>query len=205
MDYEEARSILVNAEYLPPAGRGDIAAAVERGYDVIGLVDGVFYQRAAVGPREILNALERGVKVVGGSSMGALRASELDTYGMEGVGKIYRWYKDGAINSDDEVALVFHPETRRALSEPLVNIRATLQNLHAKGMITAEEMDLVIRSAKKTPFQLRNHNRIVQGGLALGLEKKSAARLLRILEENRVDQKREDAREVLRKLKEILS
>ncbi len=88
-----------------------------------------------MGPREILNALEGGIKVVGGSSMGALRASELDVYGMVGVGKIYRWYKEGAINSDDEVALVFHPETGRALSEPLVNIRATLEILHSKGMI----------------------------------------------------------------------
>jgi hypothetical protein len=45
--------------------------------------------RAAVGHREIISALKAGVCVVGGSSMGALRASELDSYGMIGVGRIY--------------------------------------------------------------------------------------------------------------------
>jgi len=204
MDYGEARSILPNADYMPPAARGDIAAAVKKCYDAIGLVDGVFYQRAAVGPREILNALEGGIKVVGGSSMGALRASELDAYGMVGVGKIYRWYKEGAINSDDEVALVFHPETGRALSEPLVNIRATLEILHSKGMIAPNERALLIRAARETPFQLRSYMRIVQGGLRIGLVKDRAARLLDLMERDRVDQKREDAREVLGKLKEML-
>jgi hypothetical protein len=157
-----------------------------------------------VSPREMLNALEGGVRVVGGSSMGALRASELDAYGMEGVGKIYRWYRDKVINSDDEVALIFHPETYRALSEPLVNIRATLGLLHSRSMVTSEERDTLIRAAKDTPFQLRSHMRVVQAGIAFGLDKNGAARLLKLLDGNRVDQKREDASEVLRKLKEIL-
>lgn len=204
MEQSEARSILPVADYLPPAGRGDIAAAAKKGYDAIGLVDGVFYQRAAVAPREILNAIEEGIKVVGGSSMGALRASELDAYGMEGVGKIYLWYRDGVINADDEVALVFHPETYRALSEPLVNIRATLEALRSKCMVAPGEEDLLIRAAKETPFQLRNFTRTVQTGITLGLDKKAAVRLLRLMEENRVDQKREDAREVLRRVKEIM-
>ncbi len=64
-----------------------------------------------------------GVTVVGGCSMGALRASELDTYGMIGVGRIYRWYRDGVAESDDEVAVTFHPDTLEPLSVPLVNMR----------------------------------------------------------------------------------
>lgn len=204
MGHDEARAILPNADYLPPAGRGDIATAVKKGYDAIGLVDGVFYQRAAVAPREILYAIEKGIPVVGGSSMGALRASELDIYGMVGVGRIYRWYKDGAINSDDEVALVFHPETCKPLSEPLVNVRATLELLHSKGMITPRERALIIRAARGTPFQLRNYMRIVQAALRLGLGKGRAAKLLEIMEANKVDQKKEDAVEVLKKLKEFL-
>jgi hypothetical protein len=204
MRQDEAKSILPKADYFPPAGRGDITAAVNKGYDIIGLVDGVFYQRAAVAPREILYALEGGIAVVGGSSMGALRASELDAYGMIGIGRIYRWYKDGVINSDDEVALVFHPETCKPLSEPLVNIRATLELLHSKGMITPRERALMIKAAKETPFQLRNYMRILQGALKLGLSKSRAAKILEIVEENKVDQKKEDATEVLKKLGELL-
>lgn len=204
MGHDEARAILPTADYLPPAGRGDIATAVGKGYVAIGLIDGVFYQRAAVAPREILYALEEGVPVVGGSSMGALRASELDAYGMVGVGKIYRWYKDGIINSDDEVALVFHPETCKPLSEPLVNVRATLELLHSRGMISPRERALLIKATRQTPFQLRNYMRIVQGALRLGLSGNRAAKLLDMIEANKVDQKKEDAAEVLKKLREIL-
>jgi hypothetical protein len=128
----------------------------------------------------------------------------LDIYGMVGVGRIYRWYKEGAINSDDEVALVFHPETWKPISEPLVNIRATLELLHSKGIISPRERALMIRAARETPFQLRNYMRIVQGALRLGLGKSRAAKLLEIMETNKVDQKEEDAVEVLKKLKEIL-
>ena len=77
------------AEYRPPAKRGDILAAVADGADIIGLIDGVFHQDCAVAHREILAAVKKGIKVVGASSMGALRAAEMDTLGMTGVGKIY--------------------------------------------------------------------------------------------------------------------
>lgn len=67
-----------------------------------------------------------GVTVVGGCSMGAFRASELDTHGMIWVGRIYEWYRDGVVESDDEVAVTFHPEMFEPLSVPLVNIRTNL-------------------------------------------------------------------------------
>ena len=60
--------------------------AVRRGVRVIGLVDGVFERVPAVWHKEILFALSEGVHVYGAASMGALRAAELDTFGMRGVG-----------------------------------------------------------------------------------------------------------------------
>lgn len=86
-DLAAAREIL-DADYRPPAKRGDITRAVEDGARVIGLIDGVFFQDCAVAHREVLAALRAGVRVVGASSMGALRAAELDSLGMEGVGEI---------------------------------------------------------------------------------------------------------------------
>jgi hypothetical protein len=200
LPWEEAKAILPTAYYRPPAGRGDIAAVVGMGFDAIGLIDGVFYQRPAVAPREILLALDQGMKVLGGSSMGALRAAELDAYGMIGVGKIYSWYKDGKINSDDEVALVFHPETFEALSEPLVNIRATLEVLLDEAMITQGEAGKIITAAKDTPFQLRNPMRIVQAAMNKRLDKRRGAFILSALKEYHVDQKKLDAQELLTKL-----
>ena len=87
LDRTTAAQILA-AEYREPAKRGDILLAVESGATVICLIDGVFHQDSAVGHREILHALKHGVRVIGASSMGALRAAEMDTFGMEGIGEI---------------------------------------------------------------------------------------------------------------------
>ena len=71
--------------------------------------------------------------------MGALRASELDTHGMIGVGKVYEWYRDGVIESDDEVAVSTNPDTFEPISVPLVNIRETLKAALASGLLNKEE------------------------------------------------------------------
>jgi hypothetical protein len=203
LSHQEANAILGGAEYRLPAGRGDIVGAANDGADAIGLIDGVFYQHAAVSHREILYAIKEGITVVGGSSMGALRASELDVYGMIGVGKIYKWYKDGTINSDDEVALAFNPETLAPISEPLVNIRATLEGLLKRKYVGEEEGEIILRAAKAVPFQLRNYQRIFQRAMVIGLDKARGRILLDRMKEKRVDQKRLDAIEVLNKLKEL--
>src|SRR5471032_2204112 len=69
----------------PPIRRGDMEALPPAVTDVL-IIDGVFHSTLAVSAREILGALRRGIRVYGSSSMGALRAAELHTYGMIGVG-----------------------------------------------------------------------------------------------------------------------
>ena len=127
---------ILPAEYRPPAKRGDLLWAVQDGAEVIGLIDGVFHQESAVAHREILTAIKKGVRVVGASSMGALRAAEMDTLGMTGIGEVYQMYKSGDLISDDEVALVFDPESGISLSEALVNIRFTLREAERQEIIT---------------------------------------------------------------------
>jgi len=70
-----------------------------------------------VAHKEILDVLKKGVTVVGGSSMGALRAAELDAFGMVGAGRIYECYRSGRIEADDEVAVTYNPVTGEQLSE----------------------------------------------------------------------------------------
>lgn len=202
LPWEEARRILFDAEYLPPAARGDVLRVAESGAKAIALIDGVFYQQAAVSHREILKAMEAGSKVFGGSSMGALRASELDVYGMVGIGTIYEWYKAGKIRSDDEVALAFHPESLRPISEPLVNVRATLEKALSSGLITQKEHDSILIAAKDVPFQLRNYTRILQRAVHGGLSSTRAGEMLELLKKVRIDLKREDAIKVLKRISE---
>ena len=66
-----------------------------------------------------MKALDNGITVVGGSSMGALRASELDDLGMVGIGYVYKAYRTGAITSDDDVALSVDPVNKVPISEAL--------------------------------------------------------------------------------------
>jgi len=201
LEAETAKKIL-DAEYRPPASRGDIFNAVREGAQIIGLIDGVFFQACSIAHREILHALENGVKVVGASSMGALRASELDLYGMEGVGRIYELYRGGELVSDGEVALIFEPDSFKPLSEPLVNIRYNLGLAEERGIINKEAKEKILRIAKSLYYPERDYERILS--VAEGeVEKKDLERLKKFLRGERRDLKREDAIEALRRIKDI--
>jgi hypothetical protein len=156
----EAREIL-DADYRPPAKRGDIFKAAKEGAEVICLIDGVFFQDCSVAHKEVLYALERGSKVIGASSMGALRASELDVYGMQGVGEIYEAYKNRELVSDDEVALIFDPFSFEPLSEPLVNIRHNLKIAVKEGVLDLESSQILLQEAMSLYFPDRTYARII--------------------------------------------
>lgn len=188
----EAAEKILPVEYRPPAKRGDLLRAVQDGASVIGLIDGVFHQESAVAHREILAGLKKGVKVVGSSSMGALRAAEMDTLGMTGIGQVYRMFKSGELVSDDEVALVFDPETGLALSEPLVNIRFTLDEAEREGVLTPQDHAALLAAAQSVFYPQRTYAKIVTAaGEALSLEARK--RFLSWVREHAVDQKRKDA------------
>ncbi len=201
LERETARAIL-DADLRPPAKRGDIQAAAEAGARIIGLIDGVFFQDVAVAHREILYALRRGVRVVGASSMGALRAAELDGLGMEGVGEIYRAYREGRLVADDEVALIFDPETYAPLSEPLVNIRATLRQAVDRGIIDGDDARVLLDAARALYFPERTYERVAEAAeAALGPDVTS--KFLSFVSEGAVDQKRDDALVALQRIREI--
>jgi hypothetical protein len=134
----EARAILPDANFRPPAEQGDVLTAVERdGAQVLGLIDGTFLQNLSVWHNELCYALSRGVTIYGASSIGALRAVETERFGSIGVGRIYQWYRDGIVNSDDEVALAHGDSSSgfRQMSLPLVNIRASLEQAVSKRLV----------------------------------------------------------------------
>ena len=106
MPLDEARSLLA-ADYRPPIRRGDLAE-LGRG-DVVGIVDGEIGASKTIQVREIIFALERGVRIYGSSGIGALRAGDLPE--MIGVGKIADWYRLGQLRRDDEVALTYNLPT----------------------------------------------------------------------------------------------
>ncbi|WP_371791771.1 TfuA-like protein [Streptomyces sp. NBC_01471] len=179
----------------PPVAAGDLLALPLAAGDTVGIVDGYFHQVRAVPHKEILAVLDRGVAVLGAASTGALRAAELDTFGMRGVGQIYQDYRCGRLDADDEVALLHGPPESgyRAMSEPLVNIRAGLAAAVREGACAQETADRVIAALRSVPYALRSCQRFPELAGATGLDAGELAALGRHCARNRRDVKRADA------------
>jgi hypothetical protein len=160
LDLTTAQS-LFKATYLPPIKRGDLG---KLGADVqsVGIIDGEFFQSPSVSTMEILALLDRGVKVYGASSIGALRAVETELFGMIGVGEIFEWFRDGIVDADDEVALSYDPFTYQPLSEPLINIRFALRGAVAERYTNNSKAIQVIQEIRKVYFPFRSLNLVYQ-------------------------------------------
>ncbi len=142
----------------PPARQGDIAQAVLDGAGAIGLVDGFFDAVAAPWHKEILFALGRGVTMLGSSSMGALRAAECAAFGMLPIGEIARDYCSGALDDDAAVAISHGPEELGypPLTEPLVNVKPTLDRLLQLRLISELEQTRIWERARRLYFKDRS-------------------------------------------------
>jgi TfuA protein len=196
---KEANKIL-EAEYRPPVSRGDVTNALKDKPDIIIIIDGLFHQKPAVSHKEILEALNNNVIVVGGASMGALRASELDDFGMIGVGKVYKDYRMGIIESDDDVAVVINPETLEQLSEALVSMNYNFKAARDEGIIDETEYEILVKTAKSIYYPKRTYNKVFKESK---IEIEDLKRIRKFLNENMVDIKREDAVSVLKFVKNM--
>lgn len=182
-----------------PIRQGDVIRAMADAPHVIAILDGVFFQAPAVGHKEILLAMEKGVHVMGASSMGALRAAELDRFGMEGVGAVYRLFRDRVIDGDDMVA-VTHGSAEdgyRATSEPLVNLRHNLLRARRHGIISAATRRDVLRCAQGLFFPERSNLRILRAAAGTGVDVAQLRDLAIFLRDHAVDLKLQDARLLL--------
>jgi len=197
LSHEQARRIVGNeCGLLPPVRRGDLPS-LPSSIRVVAIIDGVFHSESSVGHREILEQLRRGVEVVGGGSMGALRASELDSMGMTGIGEVYELYASKRIDGDDEVALIFNPETLEALSEPLVNMRHNLEKAASRGIISAENSNFLLTKMKSIYYPKRTKEMMIDFA-RVTLEPKTLSKFEKFVRDDYVDIKMKDAEEVLR-------
>jgi len=177
---------------------GDILEAIKDSPDIIGIIDGVFHQQPAVSHREILEAINKGIMVVGGSSMGALRASELDDLGMVGIGYVYQQYKTGAIESDDDVAIILNPQTHEQLSDSLVSIDYNLKKAQTAGILSDEELKKILDVSKSIFYPKRTYDKIFKDS---GLDETLIDDLKKFIQDYGCDVKRNDAISVLNYIK----
>ncbi len=191
----DARRIL-DAVYLPPVSMGDIyRVMMTRPPRAIAIIDGLFEQTPAVWHKEILFALSRGVRVLGASSMGALRAAELAAFGMQGVGEVFEAFHRGELEDDDEVAVVHAAaaDGYRSLSDAMVNLRAGLREARAAGRISASSHDRLVAAGKALFYPDRSWPRLFAVAGGLGIPDAELGALREQVAGRRPDVKRADA------------
>jgi TfuA protein len=144
----------------PPIRRGDIDRFFS--YDLFVIIDGEFGQNLSVSPKEILSVLNAKKIVIGASSMGALRASELDTCGMIGVGWVYEHFASAAIRRDDEVALAYSPLDLSPITVPTIDIEYWTTLLWEGGLISAKKKKIICQATRKIFYAERTESRLTR-------------------------------------------
>lgn len=154
---EDARAILPGALFREPVRRGDLYRDRHAGESFFVMIDGLFQNELAISPRETIDVLQDGARVLGASSMGALRAAECWPAGMQGVGVIYRMFRQRRLHSDDEVAVICHPgDAYRSLTVALVDVRWALRQAERAGMISTSQAANAVRLAAEMFYEERS-------------------------------------------------
>lgn len=160
LSIEKAKKIL-EADYRKPAKKGDLLQLIFNETKIVGLIDGYFLQDYPPTPIEVYNLVKKKeTKVYGSSSLGALRAVELSKYGMIGVGKIFNLFRNGILDSDDEVAVTF-TDYSDYKSEALIDIRYNLFLAQKMKVIDKEVKRIILRVSKQTYFPYRTYTDIL--------------------------------------------
>ena len=203
IEQEAINTIIPTARVEPPVERGDIVRILNAGRVIshIGIVDGRFFQNLSISPKEVLQAIDAGVKVYGSSSMGALRAVELAPYGMHGIGQIFELYQSRIVDGDDEVALVYDIERNQALSEPMINIRIALERAKEVGIICESEKKICIDLLKNIYFLDRTYKSLI-AALKSKLDEEIVLKLQQFFEKEAPNAKRDDAVALLKAIKQ---
>ncbi|MDQ3972513.1 MAG: TfuA-like protein [Thermoproteota archaeon] len=181
LSHQKARKIF-DADYRAPAKKGDLLMLSSTAFDMshnesnstiyVGLIDGLFLQDYPPTPIEVYQLLaNKKFRVIGGASLGALRAMELERFGMIGIGKVFELFKYGATDQDDEVAVTFYPsqekestekQEKETQSEAMVDIRYNLFIAYKKNIISERTKRLTARTAKATYFPYRYYSNIIE-------------------------------------------
>jgi hypothetical protein len=189
-------ALFADFDMRPPAGCGDVLAAALQGARAIGLIDGIFDHAMSVWHKEILFALEQGVRVYGAASMGALRGAECATFGMIGVGRIYEDYASGQRVADADVGVAHAPAEfgYAPLSVALVDVEATLEEVAKAGVLPSSTLGALLGAARSLHFKERTWADVIaRAGLDAALEA--------LLERHARSQKQEDALALLARMR----
>jgi hypothetical protein len=186
-------------EWRPPVRQGDLYRAALTRPAAIGLIDGYFEIVPTVWHKEILWAMAEGVHVFGAASTGALRAAELDVFGMRGVGRVYQDFRSGGLADEDEVAVLHGPAELGypPVTEAMVNIRATLAAAAESGILAPQSAADLALLAKGLFYKERTWETVLGLAATRGWPAMLLQEIRTWLPTGRIDQKRADAEAML--------
>jgi hypothetical protein len=159
----EAAQLCPGLDIRPPIRYGDLYRERERGAWGFLIIDGVFMADQSVSPREVVEVLADGALVIGASSMGALRAADCWPAGAIGVGIIYRLYRSGILESDEEVAVAVRGDgTDLAVSVPLVNVRHAIARAVRRRLLDRGKAHAVLEAATSIYYSERTWREVLR-------------------------------------------
>lgn len=147
-------------EFSGPIKRGQLLTDIKSGYHIIGIIDGFFLNHLAVTPSEIIDCIRCGVKIFGASSMGAIRAADLDSIGMIGIGKIYDLIKKDDSFEDDFLGQTFLEEEYFKTSAPFINVYYNLKKMKELNIITQEVFIFSVKSYRNMHYSERSTSKL---------------------------------------------
>jgi hypothetical protein len=194
-------------DWRPPVRQGELYRAALDRPAAIGVIDGYFEIVPTVWHKEILWAMEAGIHVFGAASIGALRAAELDSFGMRGIGRIYEDFRSGVLQDDDEVAVLHGPAELGypPVTEPMVNIRATLAAAVRDRILGPEASAELCGIAKGLFYKQRSWETVLRLAEARGWPEAERLGFSGWLPTGRIDQKCRDAEAMLAAMRAHLS
>lgn len=203
LDEATAKRFLPNATFSRPIRRGDLRGDIRSKYHIICIIDGSFHHFPAVNCGEIMDAMRAGVRIYGASSMGALRASELDGEGMIGHGKIYAYIKNSTFFRDDYLGQTFEESAgkTRPSSLPYIDLYFALKRKLERAQMNKTDMDIILRVYGDLHYSDRNPTSLFGELKVLFSRRSDLIRSVKSALASSYSQKREDAIDLLKQVK----
>ncbi len=185
----EDRLIIPHAVWHPPAARGDLLRVASS--DVIILYIDAAPSRLQPSYKEIQALLKRGAVVVGAGREGALRAMELESYGMAAPGTLPALLKEDVLAREDAILPAACETGAPSLS--LAHLAHLTSNLVEQGLWSATLRTCAIDQAGEIPAADRRLSQLVKRWRIAGMDKEEIERLTSLLFAQPVDICRQDA------------
>lgn len=191
---------------LPPACQGDLLRYVkELKPNAVGLLDCELpYRDIPTWHKEIIYTLNLGIPVAGAAAVGAHRAAELASFGMEGVGSIYQRIASGELERDDEVIGDWEKTESgiKKLSLPLVVMRDAIFAAEKEGVISKDTVKVLTETAQGLFWRIRTWDSLFNKAFSQGLDEERLAPFRSWLPKAQ-DTVRKDASALIKRLEEL--